>query len=149
MEITINGNLTIGTKVDVAAGATYIHTRIDHVDNYHYSESADTVQRIPNHQEMKEGLAKYFGVAFKGRNPLKLDYLDMLVNDIKEFDLPKDHARIANMLYCSKEMVNKPRNFTAWLKEYCRICGIVRVRYDQSKVEDFDLLKKRFYCLTF
>lgn len=149
MEVTINGNIAIGTKVDVAAGATYIHTRIEHVDTYNCSESADAPLRSVATQDIQSGLENYFGMGFKGRNPLKTDYLPMLVEDIRAFQLPKDQARIANMLYNSKEMINKPKSFAGWYDEFCRICGFCRKKYDQNKVDDYEFLKKRFYYLTF
>ncbi len=149
MEITVNGNISIGTKVDVAAGATYIHTRIDHVDNYNYNESGDDALRPVAVNDIRSGLENYFGMGFRGRNPLKVDYLAQLAEDISAFELPKDQARIANMLYCSKEMINKPKSFSRWYGEFCRICGFKRHKYDQNKVDDFEFLKKRFYYLTF
>lgn len=158
MEVTINGNITIGTKVDVAAGATYIHTRIDKVDTYNYSEAPEAsdnesaslqLTRSMSKLDMQTGLSSYFTMGFKGRNPLKTDYLPILVDDIMAFQTPKDQARIANMLYNSREMINKPKSFSQWYKEFCRICGLNRKKYDQNKVDDYDFLKKRFYYLTF
>ena len=156
MEVTINGNITIGTKVDVASGATYIHTRIDKVDNYTHSElpdegakpTADIARSIPK-ERIKESLSSFFGMGFKGRNTYKVDYLSLLVDDLLTYQLPKDHARIANMIYNSKEMINRPSSFAAWYKYFCKACGCSHKKYDQNKVDDYEFLKKRFYYLTF
>lgn len=156
MEVTINGNITIGTKVDVASGATYIHTRIDRVDSYTHNEMPDdggaTESKLAqslSKEDIKDNMANYFGISFKGRNPLKLDYLSILVDDIQAFHTPKDQARIANMLYNSREMINKPKSFAQWYRDFCKICGFCYRKYDQNKVDDYDFLKKRFYYLTF
>lgn len=155
MEMTINGNVTIGTKVDVAAGATYIHTKIDRVDTYNHTEMPEekgqntTAEDNTDSDTIRQGLLPYFGMEFKGCNALKVDYLAELVDDICHFSSAKDQARIANMIFSSREMKNKPTSFAAWYTIFCRVCGFERRKYDQNKVDDFDFLKKRFYYLTF
>lgn len=155
MEMTINGNVTIGTKVDVAAGATYIHTKIDRVDTYNHTEMPEkrrqktTAEDNIDSDTIRQGLLPYFGREFKGGNALKVDHLAELVDDICHFSSAKDQARIANMIFCSREMKNKPASFAAWYTIFCKVCGFERRKYDQNKVDDFEFLKKRFYYFTF
>lgn len=151
MDINIRGNVSINTKIDVAAGATYIHTKIDHVDTFCNSVTGYKPQSggMKQDKEIVELFSPFFKPDFKGRNPLKTDYLPILVEDIMSYRLPKDMARIANMLYNSKELVNKPSSFAQWYKLFCEICGCAHKTYDQNKVDDFDVMKKRFYYLNF
>lgn len=195
MEITINGNVSIGTKVDVASGATFINHKIDKIEHFYSSQQllyrgdssvpiddvlahagvecivddcqqspSDTAKeeqpvvtgkadgemhQIPDRFKMTDMLTPYFNIKFRGRNSTKTDYLPILARDICGYQVHRDLARIANMLYNSKEMINKPRSFAAWYRTFCIICGCKAKKYVQSQVDDYDFLKSRFYYLSF
>lgn len=100
-------------------------------------------------EKVVENLARYFNASFRGRNMSRTDYLPILVEDIRDYNKAKDHARIANMIYNSKEMINRPSSFAQWYRTFCDLCGLCHKSYDQNKVDDYIGMKPKFYYLSF
>lgn len=99
--------------------------------------------------DIAAGLDPFFGPAFKGRNKAQVNYLEMLATDIRVFSTVKDFARIANMMYSSREMLHKPHTFSEWYRLFCCLTGAPHnPNYRQSRLEDYQPLQERFYYLT-
>lgn len=99
--------------------------------------------------DIAAGLDPFFGPAFKGRNKAQVNYLDMLATDIHLYSNAKNFARIANMMYSSREMLHKPRNFSEWYRLFCCLTGAPHnPNYRQCMVEDYLPMQERFYYLT-
>ena len=86
-----------------------------------------------------DGLAPYFNARFRRDRVTGIDHLEQLADDLLAFNYkPKDFARVANLLYNSKSMINKPASYRAWYADFCRIVGCRHIgSYHQGHVDDF------------
>lgn len=101
---------------------------------------------LSRHDAIVEGLNGYFGARFRRDKITGIDHLAQLADDLLFYKYKaKDFARVANLLYNSKSMINKPSNFKAWYRIFCNIVGCRYIdSYRQSHVDDFRKYTKQF-----
>lgn len=104
------------------------------------------VRGMNRHDAIVEGLSGYFGARFRRDRVTGIDHLAQLADDLLCFNYKaKDFARVANMLYNSKSMINKPVSFRAWYSVFCSIVGCRHIdSYHQSHVDDFRKYARQF-----
>lgn len=105
--------------------------------------------RISGRDAIIDGLAPYFNARFRRDRVTGIDHLEQLADDLLAFNYkPKDFARVANLLYNSKSMINKPASYNIWYKTFCQIVGCRYVKdYHQNHVEDFHRYTKVFHYI--
>ena len=107
------------------------------------------VEGLNRRDAIIDGLAPYFNARFRRDRVTGIDHLEQLADDLLAFNYkPKDFARVANLLYSSKSMINKPASYNIWYKTFCQIVGCRYVKdYHQNHVEDFHRYTKVFHYI--
>ena len=96
---------------------------------------------------MKDELGHYFKAAFKGIGNGNHDFYSTLVKKLEQERTSKEFAVIANMIYRSSVMTNKPATFKGWHKTFCELVGCEYVEYRPAQLEPTEKQKSDFYML--
>ena len=89
-------------------------------------ESADKLQR---QIDVKE-LSKYFKPTFKGMGNGSINYLDIMIDELKTERTAKEFAQIALMIFNSQHLNDrKPPTFENWYKIFCSCIGCEKKTY--------------------